>query len=99
MKDEIEQVLLIGVRKYDTFTDRQGNEVKGGCSIAFGVPYALDNENKHGYEVRSYTFRDKIDYFFDKLKDYRFPIVVCMTYHRENAFSNNIIIDDIDSLE
>ena len=99
MKSEIEQVLLIGVRKYDTFNDRQGNEVKGGCTVTLGIPYSSDNENKFGFEIKTYTFRENIESYFYKLKDLKMPGLVAMTYHRDSAFSNNIIIDSIDSLE
>lgn len=99
MKNEREQVLLLGVQKYDSFTDRQGNTVNAGCIVTLGTPYPSGNDNKFGYEFRRYTFRDNIDYYFEKLKDISMPRVVSMEYHRESAFSNNIIIDDIDVLE
>lgn len=99
MKNEKEQVLLIGVRKYDSFQDRQGNTVNAGCSVTFGSAYPSGNDNKVGFEVRNYTFRDNIDAMFNKLKYCKIPSIVSIDYHRESAFSNNIIIDDINPLE
>jgi len=99
MQNEREQVLLLGVRKYDSFVDNRGNTINAGCTVTLGTPYPVDNDNKFGYEFRQYTFRDNIDYYFNKLKILKMPSVVSMDYHRESAFSANIVIDDINSLE
>ena len=99
MNSEKEQVLLIGVRKFDSFTDRQGNKIDAGCTVTFGTPYSDANSNKFGFEVKNYTFRDNIEYLFNKLSILKIPSTVSITCHRESAFSNNVIIDDIDSLD
>lgn len=99
--DVREQVLVVGVKVYDTFKDRDGNEIQGGCTVEYGLPYNSDNDRKLGYEVRKYTFRENKDQVFNLYKDMRFPCMSILTGHRENAFSNPVIdlIEPMDSIE
>lgn len=95
MQSEKSQVLVLGIKKYDSFNDRQGNEVKAGCTVTLGLPYSDTSDNKRGFEFKTYTFRENIDLIFNRFKDFNFPFVAIMISHRENAFSNNVIIEDL----
>ena len=99
MQNDKSQVLVLGMKKYDSFKDRDGKEINAGCTFTLGVPYNSNLDNKRGYEFKTYTFRENIDLMFNRFKDCHFPFVGIMTSHRENAFSNNVIIDDLQSYE
>lgn len=99
MKNEMTQVLVLGMRKYDSFKDREGNEVKAGCTVTLGLPYSKEVENKRGYEFKTYTFRENIDEIFNRFKDKNFPFVGLMETRRENPFSSNIVIVDLQYYE
>ena len=86
-----EQILIFGVKYYDSFKDRDGNEVQGGCSVEYGLPYNPDNDYKLGFEVRKYTFREDYINVFNKFKNSKFPCFGYLIGHRENAFSNPVI--------
>lgn len=99
MQSEKSQVLVLGMKKYDSFKDRQGNDISAGCTFTLGVPYSPNVDNKRGYEFKTYTFRENIDVMFNRFKDVKFPFVGLMISHRENAFSSNVIIDDLQYYE
>lgn len=99
MQNDKSQVLVLGMKKYDSFKDREGKEISAGCSVTLGVPYNANSDNKRGYEFKTYTFRENVDVIFNRFKECRFPFVGVMISHRENAFSNNVIIDDLQLYE
>lgn len=96
MQCDKSQVLVLGMKKYDSFTDREGKVISAGCTFILGIPFSLNVDNKRGYEFKTYTFKENINDMFDRFKDCHFPFVGVMTSHRENAFSQNIIIDDLE---
>lgn len=93
--DGKEQVMVFGVKKFNSFTNRETGEViDGGCTVWYGFPYSDRCDNKLGFDIQKFTFRKTKDDVYDQFDGCNFPVYAILEYHRETAVGN-IKVDSI----